>query len=128
VKRALRLLRPEQFQRVRREGQVFNHPLVRLNVAPNRHRQQVRCGFVVSKHVGKAVQRNRAKRRMREAVRLMLHHVARGVDLVFVIRTHEVAEVPFPHLQSSIEQLLHRAGIWVDDLDHQPSTTKQIEE
>jgi ribonuclease P protein component len=111
VKRAHRLRRPEQFQRVRREGQTLNHPLLRLNVAANR-RKQTRCGFVVSKRIGGAVQRNRARRRTREAVRLLLAHIEPGFDLVFIIRTADVAEVPFARLQEAIRKLLSRAGVW----------------
>lgn len=117
MKRSYRLRRPAQFQRVRREGQTFNQKLLRLNVASNR-RNQTRCGFIVNKHIGKAVQRNRAKRRVREAVRLTFDHIQSGVDIVFVIRTPEVIEVPFSHLQTIIEQLLRYAGIW-RDTDHQ---------
>ncbi|NJN68012.1 MAG: ribonuclease P protein component [Chloroflexaceae bacterium] len=114
MKRAYRLRRPEQFQRVRREGRTLEHSLVRLNVAPNR-RRKTRCGFVVGKRVGNAVTRNRARRRTREAVRLVFRHIAEGIDLVFVIRSQKVAEVAFPVLQSAIEQLLRRAGVWAEE-------------
>lgn len=115
MKRAHRLRRPEQFQRVRHEGRTVSHSLLRLTVNPNR-RKQTRCGFVVSKRIGKAVQRNRARRRVREAVRLVFHHIANGMDLVFVIRTAEVAEVPFVVLHETIKNLLSRAGLWRDPL------------
>jgi len=117
VKRSHRLRRPEQFQRVRREGYTINHPLLRLNVAPNR-RQRTRCGFVVGKRIGKAVQRNRARRRVREAVRLAFHSIVQGVDLIFVIRTPDVAKVTFSHLQHVIEDLLRRAEVWQDPPSH----------
>lgn len=121
VKRTYRLRRPDQFQRVRREGRVLNHPLLRLNIAPNRY-HKIRCGFVVSKRIGNAVQRNRARRRVREAVRLALGTIRGGVDLVFVIRTPEVATIPFADLQASIEHLLRRAGAWHQP-DHSARTT-----
>jgi ribonuclease P protein component len=114
VKRVYRLRRPDQFQRVRREGRTLDHTLVRLNVAPNRHRK-TRCGFVVGKRVGNAVTRNRARRRTREAVRLVFRHIVSGVDLVFVIRNQQVAEVAFPVLQAAIVQLLRRAGVWAGE-------------
>lgn len=109
MKRAYRLRRPDQFQRVRREGRTLSHSLLLLNVAPNR-RRQTRCGIVVARRVGKAVQRNRARRRVREAVRLIFDRIAPGLDLVFVIRTAEVAEMPFAILQAAVESLLRRAG------------------
>lgn len=111
MKRAYRLRRPDQFQRVRREGRSWGASLLLLNSAPSR-RKQTRCGFVVAKRLGNAVVRNRAKRRTREAVRLILAHIAPGHDLVFVIRHADVATVPFDRLQATVEQLVRQAGLW----------------
>jgi ribonuclease P protein component len=47
----------------------------------------VRAGFTATRRVGGAVVRNRAKRRMREAARLLLPELARpGFDYVFIAR------------------------------------------
>ncbi len=47
----------------------------------------VRAGFTATKRIGGAVERNRAKRRMREAARLLLPQFAKpGVDYVFIAR------------------------------------------
>jgi ribonuclease P protein component len=111
MKRAYRLRRPDQFQRVRREGRTWDTPLLLLNAAPSR-RRGTRCGFVVSKRIGKAVERNRARRRAREAVRLCYTHIAAGWDLVFIIRSPALTTVAFDRLQAIVEQLLRRAGAW----------------
>jgi len=113
VKRRHRLRRPQQFQRVRREGRIVYHPLIQLNVASNR-RKHTRCGFMVTKRLGSAVRRNRARRRLREAVRLMFDHIVVGMDLVFIVRSAEVTTMPFTTLQATIEQLLRRAHLWCD--------------
>jgi ribonuclease P protein component len=111
MKRANRLRRSDQFQRVRRVGRSWSTPLLTLNAAPSK-RKVSRCGFVVGKRLGKAVERNRARRRVREAVRLGYGHVAPGWDLVFVLRSSELLRIEFTHLQSLVEQLLRRAGAW----------------
>ena len=47
----------------------------------------VRAGFTATKRIGGAVVRNRAKRRLREAARLLLPQFGRpGLDYVFIAR------------------------------------------
>ena len=111
MKREYRLRRPDQFQRVRREGRTWENSLLLLNSVQSR-RQTTRCGFVVSKRIGKSVERNRARRRLREAVRLVYPSIAPGWDLVFVVRSAALVEIEFARIQSAVEQLLRRAGVW----------------
>jgi ribonuclease P protein component len=113
MKRAYRLRRPDQFRRARREGRTFVVPLLALNVIAGR-RRRTRCGFVVSKQLGNAVRRNRAKRRVREAVRLSLSAITPGYDLVFVVRGPALLTAPFPAITEAVEQLLRRAKLWRD--------------
>ncbi len=112
MRRNQRLRRPEQFGRVRREGKTWAHPLLILNAGRNRT-SRTRCGFVVGKQLGKAHDRNRAKRRMREAVRLVYDHIPPGWDLVFVVRTPVLA-APFEMLCRAVQDLLRRAALWVE--------------
>jgi ribonuclease P protein component len=111
MKRAYRLRRPDQFQRVRRVGRSWSTPLLTLNAAQGR-RKLARCGFVAGKRLGKAVERNRARRRVREAVRLAYQHITPGWDLVFILRSPELITIDFMQLQMLVEQLLRRAGAW----------------
>lgn len=122
MKRSYRLRRPDQFQRARREGRTFASPLLLLNVLPNR-RRRTRCGFVVGKQIGTAVRRNRAKRRVREAVRLALPSIAAGHDLVFVVRSADLLTTPFPAIRDMVEQLLRRAQLWQDLPTRLPAPT-----
>jgi len=112
MRRNQRLRRPDQFGRVRREGKTWAHPLLILNASRNRT-GRTRCGFVVSKQLGKAHDRNRAKRRTREAVRLVYDQIPPGYDLVFVVRT-PVLVAPFEVLRSAVVALLQRAALWVE--------------
>ena len=111
MKRAYRLRRPDQFRRARRDGRTLTTPLLTLNVVAGR-RRRTRCGFVVGKRLGTAVRRNRAKRRVREAVRLVLPTITPGYDLVFVVRGPDVLAAPFTAIQQAVEQLLRRAHLW----------------
>lgn len=62
-----------------------------------------RLGFVAGKKVGNAVQRNRAKRRMREAARRV--DLPSGFDIVLVA-TAEVNDAAFPTLVDWLSDLL----------------------
>ena len=52
-------------------------------------RSHPRLGLTVSRRVGRAVLRNRVKRRLREAFRLIQHEIPSGYDVVIVVRPHE---------------------------------------
>ncbi len=111
MQRKQRLRRPEQFARVRRAGKTWAHPLLSLNAARN-HTGRTRCGFVVGRQIGKAHDRNRAKRRTREAVRLVFGQIVPGWDLVFIVRP-PVLRAPFHAVVAAVREVLQRAGLWV---------------
>jgi ribonuclease P protein component len=68
-----------------------------------------RVGFTVGKVLGGAVERNRIKRRMREAVRLSAQACGGPIDVVFNPRK-SVSSVPFPELVSEVTRALRLAA------------------
>lgn len=67
----------------------------------------VRVGYTCSKKVGNAVARNRAKRRLREAARLILpHHAKPGWDYVLIGRKDGTAEREFTALLDDLRGAL----------------------
>jgi len=67
-----------------------------------------RCGFVVSKRVGKAVVRNRLKRRLKEGLRALT--VQPGWDLILLARP-PAATASYHELREAIVNLLSRARL-----------------
>lgn len=60
---------------------------VLVQARPRDDQALVRAGFTATRRIGGAVERNRAKRRMREAARLLLPQFAKpGFDYVFIAR------------------------------------------
>jgi len=70
-----------------------------------------RVGFTVTKKVGNAVIRNRTRRRLKEAARLLLKAVpVHGVDLVLVGREATRGR-DFAALQDDLRHALGKAGV-----------------
>lgn len=111
MQRAWRLRGTADFQRVREQAaRGWPDPLLVLYAAPN-ELGVTRVGITASRRVGKAVVRNRVRRRIREALRLRYTALARGYDLVVVVRPAS-AQASWHDLQVALERVLTRARLW----------------
>ena len=117
-----RLTRAKDFAAVRMEGRRRADRLIVL-LARRNGLEFSRAGYSVGRRIGKAVVRNRVKRRMREAVGLA--GVYEGWDLVLIARK-DAASADFNSLSSSVTSLLTRAGVLSGShrAPHQPPKTK----
>jgi ribonuclease P protein component len=106
-------MRGEQWLRETRQyalvcsgGRSWANSLVVMKALPNGMASS-RCGFSVSRRVGKAVSRNRVKRRLREILRAVT--LSPGWDIVFIARP--AANTGYASLEKSVTGLLFRAGL-----------------
>jgi len=86
-----------------------HHPLCSLRAAPN-DLALVRAGIICGKRVGGAVVRNRARRRVRVALRCLLASMPPAWDILVVIRPPGAA-ASVADFVNALEDLLRRRGI-----------------
>lgn len=79
-----------EFRRLYRRGKNESGPLLAVYCMRN-GRNLNRLGITTGAKLGKAVLRNRTKRRIKEAYRGLEHRLVRGYDIVIVARTRSVA-------------------------------------
>jgi ribonuclease P protein component len=110
LKRAFRLRKNGDFQRVRQQGRHVTSRLLILAWAPN-GTAQLRVGFVVSKRITKlAAERNYIKRLLGEATHPLLEKLPPGLDIVITARP-QMRGITLPTLKLDIITLLHRARL-----------------
>ena len=112
VRTAERLKRRAEFLRVASKGRkAAVHGLV-LQALARDDAGPARIGFTVTKKVGNAVVRNRTKRRLREAARLLLLAApVQGVDLVLIGRDTTRTR-PFALLIDDLRRALAKTGVF----------------
>lgn len=113
----LRLRSATDFERVRRDGRSYAHPLVVLIAcrhpapeAPDEQPAGTRVGYTAGRGVGNAVKRNRAKRLLRESIRGQAAHLVPGWDLILIARAAMVG-VTLTQVREAVSQLLRRAHV-----------------
>jgi ribonuclease P protein component len=108
VKRQVRHLRKRaEFLNVRR-GEKRRGPLFLVETLARDDKEPPRVGYTVTKKAGNAVQRNRIRRRLKEAVRVhAADDMAAGSDYVIVGRS-EVLSAPFDFIKAELSKRLRR--------------------
>lgn len=118
VARIARLKRRSEFLRASSEGRKWAARGLILQAVARAPRAEASdatdsfaVGYTASRRVGGAVERNRAKRRLRAAVaRVMPSHAARGYDYVVIARPETLSR-PFEALVGDLLLALGRLGL-----------------
>ena len=108
--RPSRLAQSRDFARVRQQGErlVLGCLIANWNRLPDGTPSKL--GVVTSKKIGGAVQRNRARRLLRESFRQHQHEFAQPVELVLVAR-NSIAGKKFADVEKDFLAALNRAGL-----------------
>jgi ribonuclease P protein component len=109
LKRRFRLTKSADFERVRRFGKPYAHPFIVLIALPN-EMDKSRFAVAAGRSIGKAVQRNRAKRILRETLRPLIPSMASGWDIVLLARK-PLTTAAYPEIEAALKTLLSRANL-----------------
>jgi ribonuclease P protein component len=110
VKQRFRLRKRNDFERVRRYGRSFAHPLIVL-IDHSNELAHSRFGVAAGRAVGKAVERNRAKRRLRAILAPLIPEIVPGVDILLIARK-PILEASHARLEGAVKQLLNKAKLF----------------
>src|SRR5947208_10836989 len=109
MQRAARLRHRVDFNRVVSGGRRLTRPEFVLYHAARDDPGSVRVGFTVSRRVGNAVARNRARRLLREAMRRLYPQLV-SCDVVVAARP-EITGASLAELESGLADAVARAGL-----------------
>ncbi len=87
--------------------------------------QTSRLGITVSTKIGKAVHRNRIRRRFREIYRLNSDKISGGYDIIIVARVKSRYST-YGELEADYLYLLKKLGIWKNDEEADNSNDKVL--
>jgi ribonuclease P protein component len=110
MRRTYRLKSSLEFQAVYSKGRSVANRAAVLYVLTQKPPDVSQVGFAAGKKLGKAVVRNRIKRRIKEAVRLLWPRTKPGFRFIVIAR-QAAKDMPFPQLQDKLVELFERAGV-----------------
>ena len=116
VPRAMSMTRRSEFARVRKEGASVACRHFVLATLADSSLEHLKVGLITSRRVGKAVTRNKIRRRLRSILSKHGDRVESGRYLVMVAR-HRAGEADFRQLEADWLRLAKRLGILQDDPD-----------
>ncbi|MFZ3009399.1 MAG: ribonuclease P protein component [Candidatus Microsaccharimonas sp.] len=94
-------------------GKAIRSQAITLKSVPNTHRSASRISVVVSKKVIKgAIGRNRIRRRIYEYMRLNLERLNATYDIVIIVTSPELRDMPYNELSGQLDQLFERGELY----------------
>ncbi len=99
-----RLKKQKKFDKVKRQGQVIHSPLFAVSILKGQS-DGPKFGFVVSKKIDKkAVVRNKIRRWLSEAVRILLPQLHQDVYAVFFVKK-DIKDANFQKIKKEINKI-----------------------
>jgi ribonuclease P protein component len=109
--RKFRLTEKTDFEKIQNGGKVFQSANFGIGYFKREDADPTRFGFIVSTKIAKAaVDRNRFKRAMSEAVRTSMTDIVNGFDVVFLAKT-SIIRVPTEKIMKEVCISLKESGL-----------------
>ena len=113
IKRENRLKKNKHFGYIYKHGQGLKLGFLSLVFIKAKVRP-FKVGFSVSTKIGKAVVRNKVKRRMREAFGQIVQQVDRRYNYIFVAKDG-IQDASFDDIKTNIINIVKKAGLFNED-------------
>lgn len=110
LKRVYRMQKKANFRSVFAQGKSYPSKHVVIYIF---QQSPVKYGIIASKKVGNAVKRNRAKRLLREAIRLNLSGLKKDYQMVLIARG-SIVNASLEEVEKSVINIWKRAGIFYE--------------
>jgi ribonuclease P protein component len=105
-----KLKKTEQFQKVYAGGKKYYAPFLQVFILRT-SQECSRFGVTATKRLGDAVRRNRAKRLIRESMRLLSPAIANGTDIVILAKP-EILKLKEPSVREQLSRIFKKAQIF----------------
>ena len=109
LKQQYRLKKKYQFNYVYKVGKSCHGKFLMLVYSPSKN-QNVKIGVSVSKKVGNAVKRNRARRLLREAITPFLNSIEKDFNVIIVAK-QSIENQKLEPVKSDLAKVLNKAGL-----------------
>jgi ribonuclease P protein component len=106
------LSRQQDFAALQESGTLWSHPLLQARIRWT-GLETTRFGLATGRRLGTAVVRNRVRRRLREALRVMAPSFQPGWDVLIIARP-ALADADHQALVGALRRVLHRGGVLRD--------------
>lgn len=113
MKKENRLKKRKEFAYIFKKGDVVSSRFVVLAFTKSKL-SKFKVGFSSGKKVGKAVVRNKVKRRIKEAVYFYRNNLKKAVNYIFVAKQNS-SEAAFEQIKQNVFELLNKANLYVEN-------------
>lgn len=106
-----RLTQDGEFKQVLSKGKTIQGKLFAIKILESAQPKPTKIGIITSKKIAKqAVYRNRARRRLREAIRTHLKNLRNGF-LVVILTKKEIVESDYKTILEEVGTLFNKGGL-----------------